>query len=184
MKKIVSLILAFLLCISLCACKSDEVKNVEAQINTLNANSTYKEIDSVNSLYSALSSKDREKVENVDVLRDYCEPGRGCFVLNDEMLQEIEGKFESIYAGVSGVDINLIQELSVKSAVNGWSDYGNIEVTSHKQEDAYTYSVYGTFVSVDEFGDYTSRKFIMWYRAFYREETANGYEIEHDLVLR
>ena len=51
MKKTLSLILALALCLSLCACKSDEVKNVEAQISALSESSTYQEIYAVNSLY-------------------------------------------------------------------------------------------------------------------------------------
>ena len=73
MKKIISLAMCLILLLSLCACgKSEEAKAVEEKIAsigevTLEKTDTIKE---VNSAYNALDSKDKEQVENTNVLRD------------------------------------------------------------------------------------------------------------------
>ena len=73
MKKVLSLILAFAMCLTLCACgKSEEVKAVEEQIAsigkiTIDSTET---INAARDAYNALNAEDKEKVENVNVLHD------------------------------------------------------------------------------------------------------------------
>ena len=177
MKKALTLILTLILCLSLYACKSKEVTNVETQIATLNANSTYAEIHSVYSLYSSLSSKDKEKVENVDILEEYCDPHTGNFVLSYGMLQEIADKFKTGYSGISSVESSVLFDLSINSVFQEWHDYGDIEITSHEQTDDYTYCVYGTFKVADEYGSTSKHKFKKSYYAKYSEEETVGYTI-------
>ena len=184
MKKALSLILALVMCLSLCACKSSEVKNVEAQIGTLSTNSTYEEIHSVYSLYSSLSLKDQDKVENLDMLGEYCDPLGGEFVLSEEMLQEIEAEFEVGSLGVTGAEFSVMYDLGVQSSIKGWNKHGNIKITSHKKTDAYTYSVYGTFQLTDEYGSTSTKKFTMSYFAEYSAEEATGYVISHDTSVQ
>ena len=174
MKKALSLLLALTLCIGLCACKSDEVKNVETQIGTLTANSNYTEIHSVYSLYSSLSSKDQDKVDNLDVLAEYCNPLDGRFVLTDEMLQEIEKEIYST-SEFSGTN----RDLLIKSVVNDWH-VSNIKTASHKQTDAYTYNAYGTFIITDKYGETSEKKFTTSYIAEYSTEETSKYKISHD----
>ena len=184
MKKALSLILALVMCLSLCACKSSEVKNVETQIGTLNENSTYAEIHSVYSLYSSLPLKDQDKVENLDVLGEYCDPLGGEFVLSEAMLQEIEGEFEVSSLGVTGAEFSVMYDLGIKSNIEGWTKHGDIKITSHKKTDAYTYSVYGTFKLTDEYGSTSTKKFTLSYYAEYSTEEATGYVISHDTSIQ
>ena len=184
MKKALSLILALVLCLSLCACKSSDVKNVEAQIETLSANSTYAEIHSVYSLYRSLSLKDQDKVENLDVLSNYCDPLGGELVLSDEMLQEIAEEFNVGSLGVTGAEFSVTYDLSIKRAIEGWSNHGDIKITSHKKADAYTYEVYGTFKVTDKFGSTSAKQFIMSYYAEYSAEEPTGYTISHSTSVQ
>ena len=184
MKKVVLMILALIMCLSLCACKSSEVKNVEAQIGTLNENSTYAEIHSIYSLYSSLSLKDQDKVENLNVLGEYCDPLGGELVLSEAMLQEIEGEFEVSSLGVTGAEFSVMYDLGVKSKIEGWNKHGDVKITSHKKTDAYTYSVYGTFKLTDEYGNTSIKNFTLSYYAEYSTEEATGYIISHDTSVQ
>lgn len=73
MKKIVSWILVFIMCLSLCGCgKSEAVKNVETMIDVLMESAEYniEEIEGIHTAFSALSEKEQKKVGNYD---DFCE---------------------------------------------------------------------------------------------------------------
>lgn len=182
MKKALSVLLTLAICICLCACKSSEVKNVEAQIDTLNANSTYQEIHEVNSLYGNLSPKDREKVKNLDAMLPYCNSS-GHFTLSDDMLAEIKSYFTNTTLGMTEVEFSIMYSLAVKSNLSGWSDFGNIKIASHKKTDSYTYSVYGTFTVVDKYGKRSSEQFELTYYAEYDDTESCGYNISHHLRI-
>ncbi len=67
MKKVISLLLALVLCLSLCACgKSEAVKNVEAMIDALMGSIEYnvEEIEAIYAAFAALSEKEQKKVRN------------------------------------------------------------------------------------------------------------------------
>ncbi len=71
MKRVFLLGLAVMLCISLCACgKSKAVKNVEALINAIGSVSVGSEsaIVAAENAYAGLTEKNKEAVENADVL--------------------------------------------------------------------------------------------------------------------
>ena len=72
MKRIISVILVCLFSLSLCACGSNPVQEVEKQIEDL-VNSPYSEkaakLDDVLASYNALDDKQKEKVENRDQLK-------------------------------------------------------------------------------------------------------------------
>lgn len=71
MKKVLSILLALVLCLSLCACgKSEAVKNVEAMIDAL-GEITLESIDAIRSAedaYSALTEDEQKKVSNYETL--------------------------------------------------------------------------------------------------------------------
>lgn len=73
MKKTISLLLALILCLSLCACgKSEAVKNVEAMIDTL-GEITLESIDAIRAAeeaYSALTEEEQKKVKNYKTLTE------------------------------------------------------------------------------------------------------------------
>ena len=69
MKKAISLFLALVLCLSLCACgKSEAVKNVEAMIDTLLGSAEYnvEEIEAIYAAFAELSEKEQKRVRNYD----------------------------------------------------------------------------------------------------------------------
>lgn len=72
MKKVWLCLLALMLVLSLCGCKSEEVQNVEAMIETIGTvtDESIKEIDAAMAAYDVLRKKDQEKVENYAVLTD------------------------------------------------------------------------------------------------------------------
>lgn len=71
MKKILALLLAFVLCLSLCACgKTDATKAVEAQIAAL-TDVTFEDealVTAARGAYNALTEKEQKKVKNIDTL--------------------------------------------------------------------------------------------------------------------
>lgn len=72
MKKVISLFLALVMCLSLCACgKSEAVKNVEAMIDALMGATEYnvEEIEAIYAAFAELSEKEQKKVGNYD---DFC----------------------------------------------------------------------------------------------------------------
>ena len=185
MKKVISLFLALVLCLSLCACgKSEEVKNAELQISTLTTDSTYKEIYNVYSAYSDVEFEDREagKVENAAELKKYCNLRNGHFVLTDEMVDNIEGAFEDLYdIGISHATYIVSNMATVKSITDGWTKYSDIEIASVKQVDDYTIVGYGSLKIMDEYGDWSSYKLEIEYFAEYDEEDEKGYSISQDV---
>ena len=179
MKRVISVILLLALCLGLCACKSGAVKEVEAQIDALTAESSYSDIYSVYQLYCDLSAKEQQKVENISTFHDYCSDN-GTFVLTEEMLERIEYEFErEAVGGVSGVQFSLMYDLSIMHNTKGWAKHGNVEIASHKRSDPYTYSVYGTLTVTDDYGQTTKKKFTMTYQAEYTSEKEEGYQITH-----
>lgn len=73
MKKTISLLLALILCLSMCACgKSEAIKSVEAMIDTL-GEITLESIDAIRSAedaYSALPEEEQKKVGNYETLTE------------------------------------------------------------------------------------------------------------------
>ena len=182
MKKILATLLLVTACCFLTACgKSEEVKNAEAQIATLDSNSTYKEINAVYEVFNAVPYEEREKVENVDVLKEYCDPYNGHLVLTDEMCDEIEAKLV-IENGMSDSIISAIWELVLHGMVKGWTDQEFLKWTSSKQEDDYTYTIYGLCRSYNEYGKSSEHTMRMEYFAVYDEETGS-YKIDEDLIV-
>ena len=185
MKKVLSLLLALVLCLSLCACgKSEEVKNAELQIDTLTADSTYQEIYDVYSSYMDVEFEDRQKgkVENEAELAKYCDLLNGHFVLNDAMIDSIEGAFEGYGdIGYSHAIYAIQHALSIKAITQGWTQYSDIEIASVKQVDDYTIVGYGSLKIMDEYGDWSSYKLEIDYFAEYDEEDEKGYSISQDV---
>lgn len=73
MKKTISLLLALVMCLPLCACgKSEEVQNVESLIDSIDNVSieSAEVVHIAENAYNALSDKDKEKVENYSVLQN------------------------------------------------------------------------------------------------------------------
>ncbi|MBQ6718895.1 MAG: hypothetical protein IJN20_00910 [Oscillospiraceae bacterium] len=76
MKKMLFFVLVFAICLSLCACgKSEEVKAVEEKIASIGEVTIEKAdtIQEANRAYDALNDKDKEKVENLDILQQSIE---------------------------------------------------------------------------------------------------------------
>lgn len=80
MKKAISLMLAFVLCLSLCACgKSEAVKNVEALIDAIGevTAESGKTINAAESAYNALTEEEKAEVSGIEALSaakvDYAE---------------------------------------------------------------------------------------------------------------
>lgn len=72
MKRVVALLLALSICISLCACgKSEAVKAVEDQIATLNTPVSYDLLGKTITSYNALSEEEKQQVENYNILEEY-----------------------------------------------------------------------------------------------------------------
>lgn len=104
MKKILSLILAFAMCLSLCACgKSEEVKAVEEMITAIGTVSTEScdAITAAEEAYSALSPEDKEKVENYTVLTNAKTAlGEIVYASLIQRLSEINEKSEILASGI------------------------------------------------------------------------------------
>lgn len=182
MRRTMALILVLVMCLSLCGCKSAEVKNVEAQINTLSGSSTYKQIHEVFALYDKLSVKDAEKVENTGVLAEYCQPEHGYFVLTDEMVKEIKEEFKETNLGMTGTEFSVMYYFATAKLIYDWSDYSNVKLKSHDYADPYTYTVYGTISVADQYGESSTRRLEVSYFAEYDEEN-DGYKISHDVYI-
>lgn len=72
MKRAIALLLVPVICLSLCSCgKSDAVKAVEEQINTLNTPVSYDLLGDAIKSYKALSEEEKQKVENYSTLAEY-----------------------------------------------------------------------------------------------------------------
>lgn len=70
MKRVLTLILALVICVSLCACKSEEAKNAEALITAIGevTADSAAAISAARDAYSALTEEDKASVENAAVL--------------------------------------------------------------------------------------------------------------------
>ena len=187
MKKKLVLLLSIVLvvCNLLCACgKSEAVKDVEKQINTLTKSSTYKQIHSVYNKYNDLSHEEVEDVENASILWNYCNES-GHFVLTEDMIDEIENKLdEEILWGGNMIEFSISYHMSIKSSIKEWSDWGEEKISSHKQLDKYTYCFYGTVKVTDEYGHMSTRDMELTYFAEYDEEKECGYTINSDLWVK
>ena len=184
MKKAIFLLLVLAMCLSLCSCfKSEEVKNVEMQIATLNENSTYREINDVYKAYINLDIKKQDKVENTDVLAKYCRVPGGEFTLTDAMVEEIEGYFDD-YEGVAGtsyVAYLIRYDFGIKQYTRDWMSYRDIAVTSAERTDAYTIEGKGTIMIQDEYGKWSEYYFTISLRYEYSEEEECGYELDYNV---
>lgn len=112
MKRAVSLILALIICLSLCACgKSEEVKAVEEKIASIGEVSIEKAdiIQEVNQAYEALSDEDKEKVENFDILQ------KSMDALHDAMFTAIALQCE---------EMNVGSDLIANSVIEVWENVG------------------------------------------------------------
>lgn len=187
MKKLVIFLMVCILGLSLNACgenapkyvKSEEAINVEKQINALSAASSYKDIYNVHCLYIDLSYEDKENLENKETLSHYCEPSTGHFILNEEMLDEIESEFEMTALKMTGVELSVSYGLIAQQMIKDWSDFGNYRISSYEQTDDYTYTIYGTAQVEDKYGSVSTVKYNLEYFAIYDEETTS-YIIDSD----
>lgn len=123
MKRVVSFVMATVLCLSLCACgKSEEVLAVEEKISSIGEVSIEKAdmIQEVNQAYEALSAEEQEKVENFDVLQKSMDD------LQNAMFEAI-----ALQCGEMNVGSNLVTNsvVEVWQNVGGekfWTWYGSI----------------------------------------------------------
>lgn len=123
MKKIISLVLALVMCLSLCACgKSEEVKAVEEKIASIGEVSIDKAdiIQEVNQAYEALSDKDKEKVENFDILQ------KSTDALQKAMFTDIADKCKEMNAGSDLVAQSVIEVWENVGGKDFWTWYGTI----------------------------------------------------------
>lgn len=123
MKKIISLVLALVMCLSLCACgKSEEVKAVEEKIASIGEVSIDKAdiIQEVNQAYEALSDKDKEKVENFDILQ------KSTDALQKAMFTAIADKCKEMNAGSDLIAQSVIEVWENVGGEKFWTWYGSI----------------------------------------------------------
>lgn len=170
----VMLIIGIVLSLSACG-KSEEVKAVEAGIASLSADSTCKEINDVYVLYEALKSDDKEKVENAEVLSGYINISNGHFVLNKEMLDEIDEYYELDAKWGIGTASSLNTEITFAKAAyayaKNWDKAGDYEYSSNdEQTDEYTYTRYGRTEIVDKYGNTSIHNFEINSYAIYDED--------------
>ena len=123
MKKGISLVLVLVMCLSLCACgKSEEVKAVEEKIASIGEVSIDKAdiIQEVNQAYEALSDKDKEKVENFDILQ------KSTDALQKAMFTAIADECEKMNAGSDLVAQSVIEVWENVGGKDFWTWYGTI----------------------------------------------------------
>ncbi len=185
---LLSIVLVIGIVLSLSACgKSEELKAVEAGIATLNAESTYKEINDVYALYCALESKDREKVENAELLSGYVNISNGHFVLNKEMLDEIDEYYELDARWGLGTTSAINKEISFSKEAYAdaadWDKAGNFEYSSNdEQTDVYTYTRYGRTEIIDKYGNKSIHNFEVNSYAIYDEDEGT-YRLVHSAEI-
>ena len=112
MKQVLSLVLAFVVCLSLCACgKSEEVKAVEEKIASIGEVSIEKTdiLQEVNQAYEALSNEDKEMVENFEILQNSMD------ALQDAMFTAIALECE---------EMNVGSDLIANSVIEVWENVG------------------------------------------------------------
>ena len=70
MKKVISLVLVLVMCLSLTACKSKEAKNVESLIEAIGEVTLDSEtaVISAENAYNALTDEDKAEIENYEIL--------------------------------------------------------------------------------------------------------------------
>ncbi len=188
LKCLLSIVLVMGIVLSLSACgKSEEVKAVEAGIAALNAESTYKEINDVYALYCTLESKDREKVENIEVLSGYISLDSGHYVLNEEMFDKIDEYYELDEKWGLGTTSALNKEISFAKEAYAdaadWDKAGDYEYSSSdEQTDDYTYTRYGRVEVVDKYGDTSIHNFEINSYAIYDEDEGT-YRLVHSAEI-
>ena len=142
MKKLLPILLAVVMILSLCACKSSEVKNVEALIDALAETDTVDldQLIEAQEAYSALSEQDRAKVGNYDALEDAFEAGY--YDLANRML-EIGYTCDTVSSdnismwdnmGADYVQLGFLSTLFFCVEGNTWDDYVEM-VETHNSED-------------------------------------------------
>lgn len=124
MKKAITLLLAVVVCLSLCACgKSEAVKNVETLIDTIGEVTLDSEatIAAAEEAYAALTAEEKEKVENYDLLTD----ARAVFdPIKEEYLarQKYVGEWVSIQTAYTvSFSLTLMEDGTYASDHYSWS---------------------------------------------------------------
>ncbi|MBQ5592245.1 MAG: hypothetical protein IIU80_04815 [Clostridia bacterium] len=165
MKKIISIFLAVVICFAFASCgKSEEVKAVEAKIATLTENTSFKEINDIYELYSALTYDEQDKVENKDVLAQYISLDGGEFTLTDDMVDEIKEYFADDEYGLRGstsLMVEIMTSKELKDYASDWDRLSNYNFTSAEKTDDYTYTKYGIVKILTKFGRVASYEFEM-----------------------
>ena len=146
MKKILAFGLALVMCLSMSACgKSEAVTNTETKIGALTSDSTYQEIHEAYELYRALPEKEREDVENISLLSEYCDIQTGHFPLTAEILlkmsEEIEDAEWHIYHHFSAAKLTTHPD---------WNDFGNVKQATVNQNGDYEMEACGTLQIQDK----------------------------------
>jgi len=183
MKKLLSLIIALIMCVSLTSCgKSKEVKNVESAIDNLSSRATYRTIHEAYELYTGLESKDKEKVENIESLKKHISL-YGHFVLTDEMISEIKKYYISdAKAFDSYTKLRLSSAITIEKGFSDYAkDWDKIDSfiwSSEEKTDDYTYTKYGKVKISTKYGDIKTHNFKIEITANY-EEATGLYELTH-----
>ncbi len=186
-KKVLAAIVIMTVIFSFTGCgKSDEVINVENSISSLTAESDYKTVNDTYLLYAALSTDDKEKVENSGVLAGYINLSDGHYILTEDMLAEIEEYYEHDDK-FARAKIALDKELSfVKQAYDyakDWNGIGEYEWASSEAEtDDYAYTRYGTVEVIDKYGNSSVHNFELNSYAIY-DEAEGTYKMVHSAEI-
>lgn len=123
MKKTVSLLLALVMCLTLCACgKSEEVIAVEEKITSIGEVTIERAniIQEVNQAYDALRDEDKKKVENFDVLQN------AMAALHDAMFSSIALQCETMNIGSDLVADSVLEVWGNVGGSDFWTWYGTI----------------------------------------------------------
>lgn len=123
MKKTISLLLALVMCLSLCACgKSEEVKAVEEKIASIGEVTVEKAdmIQQTQQAYDALSDEDQKKVENFDILQ------KAKASLQNAMFASIALQCEEMNIGSDLVANSVLEVWGNVGGQDFWTWYGTI----------------------------------------------------------
>ncbi len=176
-KKVFALIAIFTTILSFCSCgKSESVKKAEAQISTLSASSSYKEINDAYALYNALEYDEKEKVENSDELAKYISLESGGYTLNDEMIAKIKSYFDTDSYGLTTISkLNLDITAKKYGTAYGadWLQAEDFKFSSEEKTDNYTYTKYGKVSISTKYGNIEVHDFELNASVIYDEDTDN-----------
>ena len=100
MKKISSIILVLLICLSLCSCKSKDVKNVEALIDAIGEVTVNSEdaITAAEEAYASLADEEKVNVENYEVLNSARADFNALFISVEITIDNWQDYFELVTA--------------------------------------------------------------------------------------